>query len=60
MSNINQETLIHTYKWTPDRNTLPFNYLCPSCATHTVILEYVSGAEHECSNPKCPYKLKFA
>lgn len=56
---INQETKICTYVWTSDRNTLPFNYLCPSCGTYTIIVEYVTGAEHECSNEKCPYKLKF-
>ena len=56
---LNFETKIFTYLWTKDKNTLPFNYLCPVCSTITEIIENDMTKTYDCSNKDCNYKLKF-
>lgn len=56
---IDFDTQIQTYKWTMDKNKLPFNWKCAVCGTITEIIESDTTKKYDCSNPSCPYKLKF-
>lgn len=53
------KTMVQTYKWRNDKNTLPFNWKCQTCGTKTDVLSADTTKHYECSNPDCPTKLKF-
>lgn len=62
---IDHENKIISYKWTPYNkdsetgNELPFLFKCSVCGTITDVIENDPSKTYDCSNGKCPYKLKF-
>ncbi len=52
----NAETLVQTYKWTPNENKEPFDWKCCVCGKITTITK-VSNSTFECNN--CSNKLNI-